>query len=44
MIAEFTGRLPERDSGSARMVLAVDGEPVSYAGPHGQYLDWFGPA
>lgn len=44
VIAEFTDRLPQRDSATARMVLAVDGEPVAYAGPHGQSLDWFGPA
>ncbi|MGW6424120.1 DUF2332 domain-containing protein [Nocardia sp. NPDC055053] len=44
VIAEFADRLPETDSGTARMVLAVDGDPVAYAGPHGQSLDWFGPA
>ncbi|MFD5177371.1 DUF2332 domain-containing protein [Nocardia sp. NPDC058379] len=44
VIAEFTDRVPVQDSGRARMVLAVDGEPVAYAGPHGQSLDWFGPA
>ncbi|MFE6920484.1 DUF2332 domain-containing protein [Nocardia sp. NPDC057663] len=44
VIAAFADRLPERDSGTARMALAVDGEPVAYAGPHGQSLDWFGPA
>ncbi|WP_342801685.1 DUF2332 domain-containing protein [Nocardia sp. No.11] len=44
VVAEFTDLLPERDSNTTRMVLAVDGEPVAYAGPHGQSLDWFGPA
>jgi hypothetical protein len=24
-------------------VLALDGRPVAFAGPHGQTLDWFGP-
>lgn len=44
VLAEFAGRLPGRETIAARMVLAVDGEPVAYAGPHGQSLDWFGPA
>ncbi|MFC4372479.1 DUF2332 domain-containing protein [Nocardia halotolerans] len=36
------GALPEVDSGSARMVVAMDEVPLAYAGPHGQTLDWFG--
>jgi hypothetical protein len=26
-----------------RFLLAVDGEPVAWTGPHGQSLDWFAP-
>lgn len=44
VLAEFADRLPGRETIAARMVLAVDGEPVAYAGPHGQSLAWFGPA
>ncbi|MFD3706018.1 DUF2332 domain-containing protein [Nocardia sp. NPDC058658] len=37
-------RLPPREGAAARMVLALDDEPLAFAGPHGQSLDWFGPA
>ncbi|MGW5923733.1 DUF2332 domain-containing protein [Nocardia fluminea] len=37
-------RLPPRESIAARLVLALDDEPLAFAGPHGQSLDWFGPA
>lgn len=40
----FADRLRRDETTAARMVVAVDGEPVAYAGPHGQFLDWFGPA
>ena len=26
-----------------RFLLAVDGEPVAWTGPHGQSIEWFGP-
>ena len=32
---------PSPDSSKALFVLAKDGEPVAYAGPHGQSLQWF---
>lgn len=37
------GSLPERsDSSTSVFVVALDGKPLAYAGPHGQWLDWFG--
>lgn len=44
VIASLVDRLPTRESEAARLVLALDDEPLAYAGPHGQSLDWFGPA
>ncbi|MFD3510374.1 DUF2332 domain-containing protein [Nocardia sp. NPDC058666] len=44
VLASLADRLPPRQSESARMVLALDDEPLAFAGPHGQSLDWFGPA
>ncbi|MFC6013240.1 DUF2332 family protein [Nocardia lasii] len=39
-----TGCPPRDTEAAARLVLALDDEPLAYAGPHGQSLDWFGPA
>ncbi|WP_280306915.1 DUF2332 domain-containing protein [Nocardia neocaledoniensis] len=44
VLPDFADRLPREETTAARMVVAVDGEPVAWAGPHGQSLDWFGPA
>ncbi|MFD4353479.1 hypothetical protein ACFWPX_13035 [Nocardia sp. NPDC058518] len=44
MLASLVDRLPARESAAARLVLALDDEPLAFAGPHGQSLDWFGPA
>ena len=33
---------PSPDLTKALFVLALDGEPVAYAGAHGQSLHWFG--
>ena len=30
-----------RHGGAAKFLLAVDGEPVAWTGPHGQSIDWF---
>lgn len=39
------GSLPGRsDSTTAAFVVALDGQPLAYAGPHGQWLEWFGHA
>ncbi|WP_327144587.1 DUF2332 domain-containing protein [Nocardia sp. NBC_01327] len=35
--------LPAAPAG-IRMITALDGDPVAYAAPHGQTLDWFGSA
>ncbi|WP_219506361.1 DUF2332 domain-containing protein [Nonomuraea ceibae] len=32
---------PEPPAGRAVFVLALDGRPLAFAGPHGQSLDWF---
>ncbi len=44
VLDSLADRLPRRASESARLVLALDDEPLAFAGPHGQSLDWFGPA
>jgi hypothetical protein len=37
------GSTPERpDSSTSVFVVAMDGIPLAYAGPHGQWLHWFG--
>jgi hypothetical protein len=36
--------LPEpADPTRSSFVVALDGEPLAYSGPHGQWLEWFGP-
>ena len=30
-----------RHDGAAKFLLAVNGEPVAWTGPHGQSIDWF---
>lgn len=44
VLASLVDRLPARESAAARLVLALDDEPLAFAGPHGLSLDWFGPA
>ncbi|MFE5479136.1 DUF2332 domain-containing protein [Nocardia sp. NPDC056541] len=44
VLSTLADRLPPRESTAARLVLALDDEPLAFAGPHGQSLDWFGPA
>ncbi|MFD3463092.1 DUF2332 domain-containing protein [Nocardia fluminea] len=44
VLSSLADRLPPRESTAARLVLALDDEPLAFAGPHGQSLDWFGPA
>ncbi|MGY0497274.1 DUF2332 domain-containing protein [Nocardia sp. FBN12] len=44
VLSSLADRLPRRESVAARLVLALDDEPLAFAGPHGQSLDWFGPA
>ncbi|NNH69078.1 DUF2332 domain-containing protein [Nocardia uniformis] len=42
VVESVVGRLPKAVTASrADFVLTMDGEPVAYAGPHGQSLDWF---
>lgn len=37
--------LPEpADPTRSNFVVALDGAPMAYSGPHGQWLEWFGPA
>jgi len=37
--------LPEpADPTRSNFVVALDGVPMAYSGPHGQWLEWFGPA
>jgi hypothetical protein len=44
VLGSLADRLPPREDMAARLVLALDDEPLAFAGPHGQSLDWFGPA
>lgn len=44
VLTSLVDRLPPLDTDAARMVLALDDVPLAFAGPHGQSLDWFGPA
>ena len=39
------GALPAAsDPTRSAFVVALDGVPMAYSGPHGQWLEWFGPA
>lgn len=44
VLPQLADRLPARDADTARLVLALDEVPLAFTGPHGQSLDWFGPA
>jgi hypothetical protein len=41
VIAKITGVVPQPPS-PGHFLLAVDGKPVAWTGPHGQSIDWFG--
>ncbi|MFD3747214.1 DUF2332 domain-containing protein [Nocardia sp. NPDC058633] len=44
VLPSLVDRTPAPASKAAQLVLALDDEPLAFAGPHGQSLDWFVPA
>ncbi|GGK63777.1 DUF2332 domain-containing protein [Nocardia camponoti] len=42
VLPQLSTRIPPYDPAQARFVLALNEQPLAFAGPHGQSLDWFG--